>query len=502
MADNQNVNYSQQYEPLPVPSDWSGLRRLVMRLTEILDDVYRRYGRLRMEDMSKAFQKRIEDDEGNIAEIAETAKGIVLRVQDAEGALAELILDTSGLVAAVENNRLSFTASGLEIRNAAGVTVFKQDNATGNLIITGAVVADSGRIGGFTIGKGSLSNGTDIVLDAANGLVQLGGLTITDKTIGPVLESTTGLAIRIAGALYMAFGNGLVQANYPLYAQYGLFINPSETTTMAPNLYVDPMTGKIYRSTAAGGTGGVLSASLSLSSYSVTPGTQVTVTCSPGGGTPAYAYTFTVSRDGGSYTAVSGSGASRSYTPPTDGTYRFRVLVSDAASNTCEAFADLSVGAGGPELAAYITASHTDCAVGTTVTWTVHISGGSGSYGGYIQIYTPDNADVLYPAPPFTATKKLNSAGPFYAFFEVSDQVTGDYVNGDGGYVSVGGAQYGYTTGTSVIIRSGPGTGYSEVARIPNSGTQVTITGSQTGGWWPVYWNGYNGYISGAWLSV
>lgn len=45
-----------QYEPLQVPSRWGDEeRRLVNRLTEIFDDIYRRYGRLGIGDVSAAF---------------------------------------------------------------------------------------------------------------------------------------------------------------------------------------------------------------------------------------------------------------------------------------------------------------------------------------------------------------------------------------------------------------------------------------------------------------
>lgn len=46
-----------QYEPLPTPTKWGEEgRRFVLRLTEILDDIYRRYGRLGLKDTSAAFR--------------------------------------------------------------------------------------------------------------------------------------------------------------------------------------------------------------------------------------------------------------------------------------------------------------------------------------------------------------------------------------------------------------------------------------------------------------
>ena len=49
-------------------------------------------------------------------------------------------------------------------------------------------------------------------------------------------------------------------------------------------------------------------------------------------------------------------------------------------------------------------------------------------------------------------------------------------------------------TGNSVRIRSGPGTGYSQIGSV-NSGTTLTVTG-KSGDWYQVSYNGQTGYIS------
>lgn len=53
-------NYStiQQHEPLRVPSNWNTQeKKFVSQLEEVLDDIYRRFGRLRLEDMGEEFRK-------------------------------------------------------------------------------------------------------------------------------------------------------------------------------------------------------------------------------------------------------------------------------------------------------------------------------------------------------------------------------------------------------------------------------------------------------------
>lgn len=178
MSDYQSMH---EYEPLRVPSNWgTEEKRFIAQLTEILDDIYRRYGRLRMEDFGKAFQDRIERDENAVSEVRQTAEGLETRVQNAEGAaseaqqtadglsvtvqnlagdIAELDITASGIMAAVNNNRLSFSVAGLQIMNAYGQTVFRQDNSTGNLTITGTITADGGHIGGLYITPYGLSYG-------------------------------------------------------------------------------------------------------------------------------------------------------------------------------------------------------------------------------------------------------------------------------------------------------------------------------------------------------
>lgn len=57
-----------QYEPLQVPSRWGEEeQRLVNRLTEIFDDIYRRYGRLGVEDVSKAFADALDTIRRNVS---------------------------------------------------------------------------------------------------------------------------------------------------------------------------------------------------------------------------------------------------------------------------------------------------------------------------------------------------------------------------------------------------------------------------------------------------
>ena len=56
------------------------------------------------------------------------------------------------------------------------------------------------------------------------------------------------------------------------------------------------------------------------------------------------------------------------------------------------------------------------------------------------------------------------------------------------------------TGGSSLNMRSGPGTGYSKVGSIPASAT-LTITGEENG-WYKTSYNGVTGYVSGTYVTV
>ena len=52
----------QQHEPFRIPSNWGTQeRKFIAQLEETFDDIYKRFGRLRLEDMSKTFRKSWKD---------------------------------------------------------------------------------------------------------------------------------------------------------------------------------------------------------------------------------------------------------------------------------------------------------------------------------------------------------------------------------------------------------------------------------------------------------
>lgn len=506
MADSSKYVHSHQFEPLRVPSGWGAEeKRLIAQLTEVLEDIYRRWGRLRFEDMNRTFRQRIEDDEGNILEVQQTAEALSIQVTGIDGQITLWKVAVDGVTAAVNHNRLHFDETGLKIINAQGEAVFVQDIASGDLEIIGTIVALAGRIGGFTLENGVLHNGSTIRLDPFNGVIQLGNMTLTDEPgVGPNMNLTGGLRIMINGIAHINVIEGRVEMMFPTFAQYGLYVDPNRTTPLAANAYIDPATGEILRSTAGGGgpdPGGALSATLGLSTAQVLVGTAVTLTASAFGGTAPYGYEYAVSENGGAYQAITGSGAMATFAPQRAGTYRFQLLVRDGAGAQYIAYSGyLTANSTGSGLTVSVAADRASISSPQNVTWTVSVQGGSGSYTYALRLFK--NSQFLQEAASSTLTRYLSEAGQYFAEVEVWDAVTGAHESVNGGSVLYGGyVQMAVVTGDGVRIRSAANLGASVIG-YANEGDVAQILGGPTNGFYQVYCNSVQGWMSSDYLIL
>lgn len=78
-----STNYStiQQHQPLRVPQGWNQQEKmLILQLDETFDDIYKRFGRLRLEDMGTAFRKRIDDYDGHFSDIDQDLEKVTITV--------------------------------------------------------------------------------------------------------------------------------------------------------------------------------------------------------------------------------------------------------------------------------------------------------------------------------------------------------------------------------------------------------------------------------------
>ena len=97
MAEKYSV--IQQHQPLRVPSSWGKQEKaFVMQLEEVLDDIYRRFGRLRLEDLSRVFRDRLTDDEGNIAELIVDYGQIQIDVRNKYDKVNGITIDEDGIL--------------------------------------------------------------------------------------------------------------------------------------------------------------------------------------------------------------------------------------------------------------------------------------------------------------------------------------------------------------------------------------------------------------------
>ena len=76
----------QQHEPLRVPDNWNMQeKRFVAQLEEVLDDIYKRFGRLREEDLGENLRKTIVKSAESASEAIQTANSFETKISNAEG---------------------------------------------------------------------------------------------------------------------------------------------------------------------------------------------------------------------------------------------------------------------------------------------------------------------------------------------------------------------------------------------------------------------------------
>ena len=136
MADKYST--IQQHQPLRTPAGWDKQEKaLIVQLDEIFDDIYRRFGRLRLEDMGSAFRKQLEDDEGNIADLIVEYGQIVIDVGNKYDKVSGITINSSGID--ISGSKYVKIESGCSIKIESGGVLdvntnnFKIDSSTKTL---------------------------------------------------------------------------------------------------------------------------------------------------------------------------------------------------------------------------------------------------------------------------------------------------------------------------------------------------------------------------------
>lgn len=164
MADKYST--IQQHQPLRVPRGWGKQEKaLIVQLDEVFDDIYRRFGRLRMEDMGKTFRKRIEDDEGNIAEITLDITGLTTRIGNAEGDISALNIRAGNIEISVANkydkaSGITIDTNGIDISGSKYVKI--ESGCTLDIRTGGTLTIQSGNFSVDSNGSVSMKGNVEI----------------------------------------------------------------------------------------------------------------------------------------------------------------------------------------------------------------------------------------------------------------------------------------------------------------------------------------------------
>lgn len=126
----------QQHQPLRVPDGWNQKERsLILQIEEIFDDLYRRFNRLNLKDLSPQLRKTI----------VESVEKLELTITKDEN--GEMSLKTS---------KVTINPGGIHLASDGTFTVASEKFSIND---AGEMVAEGGSIGGWTIDEGKLYSG-------------------------------------------------------------------------------------------------------------------------------------------------------------------------------------------------------------------------------------------------------------------------------------------------------------------------------------------------------
>lgn len=212
----------QQHEPLRVPAGWDKQERaMLMQLEGILDDIYRRFGRLRLEDMGKAFRKRIEDTEENVADIQQWADEIAITVADKYDKVSGIDIISAGIEISgstyikiksggkflVDSGNFSIDENGNVNINGGGTFSGSLSAATGTFagtlsascVTSGTMSADRISGGALTLGGNNNVNGSLIIKNSAGNTIGTWNKDGLSVTAGSFYETVTGKYDKVSG---------------------------------------------------------------------------------------------------------------------------------------------------------------------------------------------------------------------------------------------------------------------------------------------------------------
>lgn len=217
-----DYNSIQQHQPLRTPSRWtSEERRLIAQLEEIFDDIYRRFGRLRMKDMgsemrtilqsAKEADGKLTQLESSFNQTAQSIRSEVSKVEKkADNAQTTADEAKSSISQTAENIKLSVSkveekadaaksAADDILDGTTPVTILKNTSVTitidGVDVIGGVVVIKAGA-------KFVVQSGGTVQIDAKDGensYITLGDMFSVTRDGGIVSDSASFTNLKVKG---------------------------------------------------------------------------------------------------------------------------------------------------------------------------------------------------------------------------------------------------------------------------------------------------------------
>lgn len=187
-----------------------------------------------LNDITDPIYKKIEDAEGNIAELALDAKGLALRLSNAEGDINQLEITAQGMAAQIKNaegdiTTLQATAKGLEaqIKNAEGDITTLQATAQG---LRAQISNQAGDITQLQItAQGLQTQITNQAGDINQLQITANGLSVTlgqqGQAITQLQFTINGLTITGPGGTTMINGGSVYTPTLVVQDLYGATVN-------------------------------------------------------------------------------------------------------------------------------------------------------------------------------------------------------------------------------------------------------------------------------------
>lgn len=217
-----DYNSIQQHQPLRTPSRWtSEERRLIAQLEEIFDDIYRRFGRLRMKDMGSemrtilqsaknadgkltqlesSFNQTVESIRSEVSKVETTANDAQTTANEAKTNIDQTAKDIKLSVSEVEKKANAAKDSADDILDGTTpVTILKNTSVTitidGVDVIGGVVVIKAGA-------KFVVQSGGTVQIDAKDGensYITLGDMFSVTRDGGIVSDSASFTNLKVKG---------------------------------------------------------------------------------------------------------------------------------------------------------------------------------------------------------------------------------------------------------------------------------------------------------------